>query len=72
MPTIAESQIDELLDAARRGDREVFEALVYRAARLLEEQRRAEFRIGRSRTPQDGSTISQGEQNHEVRVHQPT
>lgn len=61
MPTIAESQIDELLDAARRGDREVFTAMLYRACRLLEEQRRAEFRLGRSRTPQDASTISHKE-----------
>ena len=55
MAAIPESQLDELFDAARRGERETFEALVYRAARLLEEQRRAEFRLGRSRTPIDAS-----------------
>ena len=55
MSAIPDSQLDELFDAARKGEREIFEALIYRAARLLEEQRRAEFRLGRSRKPVDAS-----------------
>ena len=43
MAGIGEFELNRIWQAAQRGERVVFEALVYRAATTLEMQRRAEF-----------------------------
>ena len=43
MASLGEFELNRIWQAAQRGERVVFEALVYQAAKMLEIQRRQEF-----------------------------